>query len=208
MPRPIRDRRIQTVPAYDIFHPAAACPLQALSDVVLSLDEFEALRLADYEGLYQEAAALRMGISRQTFGRIIESARKKVADALVNGKVLRVGGGNTILQNEDGQNMIIAVPTDASGFIFPHFGHCELFAIYTVEGLNITAEQSFALPGLGGCKSGVASELAKKKVEVLIAQNIGEGAIRQLSSFGIRVIRGLSGSARAAVEAVLAQENL
>ncbi len=208
MPRPTRDRRIQTVPAYDIFHPATACPLQALSDVVLSLDEFEALRLADYEGLYQEAAALRMGISRQTFGRIIESARKKVADALVNGKILRVGGGNTVLEKQEGQNMTIAVPTDTSGFIFPHFGHCELFTLFSVAEGNIVGEHVFSLPGLGGCKSGVASELAKKNVEVLIAQNIGEGAIRQLSSFGIRVIRGLSGQARMAVEAVLAQQTL
>lgn len=56
-------------------------------------DEFEALRLADYEGLYQEQAAERMGVSRQTFGRIVEAARRKVAEALVKGLALRIGGG-------------------------------------------------------------------------------------------------------------------
>jgi uncharacterized protein len=61
--------------------------------VVLTVDEFEALRLADYEGLYQEQAAQRMGVSRQTFGRIVESARRKVAQALVKGMVLRIEGG-------------------------------------------------------------------------------------------------------------------
>ena len=67
--------------------------LSGLEEVVLSLDEFEALRLADFEGLYQEQSASMMNISRQTFGRIIDSARKKIADALVNGKSLKIEGG-------------------------------------------------------------------------------------------------------------------
>jgi predicted DNA-binding protein (UPF0251 family) len=62
-------------------------------DVILSLDEFEAIRLADYEQLYQEEAAARMNISRQTFGRIIEVAHKKIADVLMNGKALEIEGG-------------------------------------------------------------------------------------------------------------------
>ena len=64
-----------------------------LEEVVLTIDEFEAVRLADLEGLYQEQAAEKMNVSRQTFGRIIESARKKVAEALVQGKALKIGGG-------------------------------------------------------------------------------------------------------------------
>ena len=62
-----------------------------LDEVVLTLDELEALRLADLEGLYHDRAAERMGISRTTFGRILSEARKKVADALVGGKVLGIG---------------------------------------------------------------------------------------------------------------------
>ncbi|MCK7507010.1 MAG: DUF134 domain-containing protein [Desulfobacterales bacterium] len=58
-------------------------PLWNLEEVVLNLDEFEAIRLADYEQLYQEEAAARMNISRQTFGRIIEAAHKKIADVLI-----------------------------------------------------------------------------------------------------------------------------
>jgi predicted DNA-binding protein (UPF0251 family) len=65
----------------------------SLEEVLLSLDEYEAIRLADLEGLYQEQAALMMNISRQTFGRIIESAHRKVADVLVNGKALKIEGG-------------------------------------------------------------------------------------------------------------------
>jgi uncharacterized protein len=61
--------------------------------VLLSLDEYEAIRLADLEGLYQEQAAARMNVSRQTFGRIVEAAHRKVADVLVHGKTLRIEGG-------------------------------------------------------------------------------------------------------------------
>jgi uncharacterized protein len=61
-----------------------------LEEVYLSLDELEALRLADYEGLYHEEAAEKMTISRQTFGRILGGARRKLAEALVEGKALRI----------------------------------------------------------------------------------------------------------------------
>lgn len=64
-----------------------------LKEVILTVDEFEAIRLADLENLYQEQAAEKMNVSRQTFGRIIESARKKVAEALVQGKALKIEGG-------------------------------------------------------------------------------------------------------------------
>ena len=74
------------------FKPAGV-PMRELEAVVLALDEFEALRLADLEGLYQEQAAEQMGVSRPTFSRVVESARRKVADALVHGKVLRIEGG-------------------------------------------------------------------------------------------------------------------
>jgi len=59
----------------------------------MTLDEFEAIRLADLEALYQEQAAATMSVSRPTFSRIIESAHRKIADALVHGKALRMEGG-------------------------------------------------------------------------------------------------------------------
>jgi len=62
--------------------------------VELQLDELEALRLADLEGFYQEQAAREMGISRATFGRVLDRAHQKVADAIINGKMLMVKGGN------------------------------------------------------------------------------------------------------------------
>lgn len=61
-----------------------------LEEVLLLDDEMEAIRLADYEGLYQQECADKMGISRTTFSRLIESARKKIADALLNTKALKI----------------------------------------------------------------------------------------------------------------------
>jgi predicted DNA-binding protein (UPF0251 family) len=92
MPRPCCRRRISGLPDCRLFKPAGI-PASALEETVLGLDELEALRLADLEGLYQDAAAARMGVSRQTFGRIVEGARRKVAGALIEGRALRIEGG-------------------------------------------------------------------------------------------------------------------
>jgi predicted DNA-binding protein (UPF0251 family) len=64
-----------------------------IDEIVMTLDEFEAMRLADLDGLYQEHAAEQMSISRTTFSRIIDSAHRKIADAIVHGKALRIEGG-------------------------------------------------------------------------------------------------------------------
>jgi len=92
MPRPPCCRRVAGKPACCLFKPAGV-PGWSLPEVRLQVDELEALRLADLEGLYQEEAARKMKVSRPTFGRIVESARKKVAEALIEGKVLRIEGG-------------------------------------------------------------------------------------------------------------------
>jgi len=76
------------------FYKPRGIPLALLKNVTLTVDELEAIRLADFQGLYQERAAEKMNISRQTFGRIIESAHTKIADALVNGKALSIQGGS------------------------------------------------------------------------------------------------------------------
>ena len=68
--------------------------MDALEEVNLTLDELEAIRLADLRGLYQEDAAKKMNVSRQTFGNIINSAHKKISDALLNAKALKIEGGN------------------------------------------------------------------------------------------------------------------
>ena len=182
-----------------VFKPAGV-PARELEEVTLGLDEAEAIRLADLEGLYQDAAAQRMGVSRQTFGRIVESARRAVADAIINGKRLRIEGGEIVVREEGERTMKIAVPvrgTDVDG----HFGHCEGFTVFTLdERRAIVGEEPVAPPAGCGCRSGIGGTLAKMGVTHLVAGNMGDGAARVLASHGISVTRGAAGNARTAVE--------
>jgi len=91
--RPPRCRRVSFVPDATFFKPAGI-PMRMLEEVTLSVDEAEAIRLKDLEGLEQEEGADKMGISRPTFQRILVSARQKMADALLNGKAIKIEGGN------------------------------------------------------------------------------------------------------------------
>ena len=100
MPRPCCLRHVGQTPSAQYFKPAGI-PIRMLEEVVLGLDELEALRLADLNGLYQEKAAEQMKISRPTFSRIVEQARRKVADALIHGKALRLEGGAVVMKEEE-----------------------------------------------------------------------------------------------------------
>ena len=92
MPRPFKCRKVGRQPGVAYFKPCGV-PACRVEEVVLAVDEFEAIRLADLDGLYQDDAAKRMNISRQTFGNIVGSAHKKIADAIVNGKAIKIEGG-------------------------------------------------------------------------------------------------------------------
>ncbi len=93
MPRPRKYRRVAFLPTVTYFKPAGI-PLRVLDEVVLSLEEAEAIRLKDLEDLDQEEGARKMNISRPTFQRVLASARQKLADALLHGKAIRIEGGN------------------------------------------------------------------------------------------------------------------
>lgn len=93
MPRPKKRRWINSYPGADYFKPRGI-PLSELEISQLGIDEYEAMRLYDIEGLDQAQAADMMNISRPTFGRIIAAAHKKVAEALVYGRAIRIGGGD------------------------------------------------------------------------------------------------------------------
>jgi predicted DNA-binding protein (UPF0251 family) len=99
MARPLCPRRVAAPPPVAYFKPAGV-PLRELVEVELTLDEFEALRLADLDGLYQADGARKMGVSRATFARILEASRRKVAEALVSGRALRIGGGPVTFPGE------------------------------------------------------------------------------------------------------------
>lgn len=93
MARPFKCRRVEFLPDITYFKPAGI-PLTDLEEVSMSVEEAEALRLKELEGLEQEQGAAKMNISRPTFQRILAAARQKMADALLNGKAIRIEGGN------------------------------------------------------------------------------------------------------------------
>ncbi len=202
MPRPLNARRIRGGMATGVFKPAGI-PGRELEEIILGLDGAEAIRLADLEGLYQEAAARQMGVSRQTFGRILEDAHRIVADAIINRKMLRLEGGQVVEQKEQCMHQKVAVPS-RDGMVDAHFGHCQYFSVFSIQDGGISGEQVVDSAESCGCKSDIASILAKQGVTLMLAGNMGEGAVKVLKANGIEVIRGASGAVRPVVEAWLA----
>lgn len=99
MPRPQKERKVQEPPRLTGMKPVGVTT-RLLDRVILSLDEYEAVRLADYDGREQQEAAGIMGISRPTFTRLIEKARKKMAEAIVDVKELVIEGGNFAFETQ------------------------------------------------------------------------------------------------------------
>lgn len=207
MARPRKNRTIASMPASEGFMPLGynTCPYT----VILTLDEYEALRLIDYLGMTQEDCAARMGVSRPTVTGIYDSARFKLADALINEKKLLIEGGDididrdnlkTAKLEKENINMKIAV-TYENGQIFQHFGHCENFKLYEVENGEILSAKVENAAGSGhGALAGFLKGLG---VDTLICGGIGGGAKNALAEAGIRLFGGVSGSADDAVKALL-----
>lgn len=97
----------------------------------------------------------------------------------------------------------IALPT-RDGHIDDHFGHCDHYTIYTIENKQIISTETLASPQGCGCKSGIAADLEQMGVEVMLAGNMGEGALRKLQSHNIKVIRGCKGDIEAVIRGYLA----
>ena len=93
MARPTKWRKIENIPTIPYFIPSEN-DIEELPQNIMKLEELEAIRLKDLEGLEQEECAAKMEVSRPTFQRILLSAREKIADSLINGKVIHIEGGN------------------------------------------------------------------------------------------------------------------
>ncbi len=224
MPRRPKCRRICRLPETVGFDPVEGD--RKAVPVVLTVDEYEVIRLIDREGLSQEECSRQMQIARTTAQKIYETARRKLAEALVSGLPLRIGGGNYEIC--DGQNlpcqdtscykqklkeqyyltkgeftMRIAV-TYENGYIFQHFGHTEQFKVYDVAEGKVVSSQVVSTNGSG--HGALADVLHTLKADVLICGGIGGGAQMALANVGIRLYGGVSGSADAAVEALLRDE--
>lgn len=221
MPRKVKCRKVCHYPQTLEFLPQNNNAEQ--EPIVLTVDEYETIRLIDRRGMSQEQCAAFMQIARTTVQRIYETARKKLADFVVEGRPLRIEGGDFRLCNgsstgcgcvdcfkqklyekykEKGENIMRIAATYENGEIFQHFGHTEEFKVYDVQDGKIVASEVVDTNGQGhGALAGVLTAL---KADVLICGGIGGGAQMALAAAGIKLYGGVSGSADAAVEALLA----
>ena len=218
MPRPQRCRRICSEPEFERITPQGAAEDDCIT---LSLDEFEVIRLVDLESLTHEQCAAQMDISRTTVTEIYESARRKLAECIVNGRSLVISGGNyrlcggetrtqcgrqcpeihdDITLKKGDRTMRVAV-TYENGQIFQHFGHTERFHIYDIENGKVILKTLVNTNGQG--HGALAAILKNLGTDALICGGIGGGARRALEEAGIRLYGGVTGSADAAVDALL-----
>ena len=222
MPRPRKCRKVCHFPQTLEFLPAGASGGEG--PVVLTVDEYEAIRLIDKEGLSQEQCSAFMEIARTTVQQIYAGARKKLADVLVDGLPLRIEGGDYQLCNggnracgctncykqkfnqqyakPKGEHIMRIAVTYENGEIFQHFGHTEQFKVYDVENGKIVSSEVVDTNGSGhGALAGVLSAL---HVDALICGGIGGGAQAALAAAGIQLYGGVSGDADQAAEALAA----
>ena len=207
MPRPQKSRRICCYPDYWSFAPDQDT---ANDTVTMSLDEFETIRLIDYQAKTQEQCAAEMNVARTTVTAIYDSARKKLAAALVEGRRIVISGGNYTLDNtiseeiaRKGSSIMRIAVTYENGQIFQHFGRTEQFKLYDVADGKIINEQVVGTMGAG--HGALAGFLKNAQADVLICGGIGGGAQMAMQEAGITLYGGNSGSADKAVQAFLAQ---
>jgi len=207
MPRPKQCRRICGYPDYWSFIPEG---LENPDTIVFTLDEYEAVRLIDYQKLTQEECAAAMEVSRATVTNIYESARFKIAEALVNGKRIRITGGSYRIDsipasakiNEKGENIMRIAVTYEQEMVGQHFGRTEQFKFYDISDGEIKSTQIIDTNGTG--HGALAGFLRAAEVETLICGGIGMGARMALEDIGIRLLPGVKGNADNAVKDYLA----
>ena len=223
MPRPSRCRRVCAEPIFKTF---GADTNETISPITLFVDEYEVIRLVDYEERTHEQCAEQMQISRTTVTEIYEKARFKLADAIVNGKKLVISGGHyktcqgiaqrncpgrcrwrrgnqSQMKNTfEGANIMkIAIPVKNEN-IYQHFGMASVFKIYTVENNQITATTMEETNGRG--HGAMLDVLLANAVNCVICGGIGDGAIQALNQADIKLYAGISGVADDAVASLIA----
>ncbi|MDD3361983.1 MAG: DUF134 domain-containing protein [Hespellia sp.] len=209
MARPNKNRFVCKMPHCQNFHSETFS--SATISILLSVEEYEAIRLIDYVGKSQQEAATQMNVSRATIQALYAESRKKLARFLVEGTNLQIQGGNYELCNETrtccskskvkGESTMKIAVTYEDGEVFQHFGHTEQFKVYNVEDGKVVSSEIVDTNGQG--HGALAGFLFGGGVDVLICGGIGGGARNALAEAGIELYPGASGDADAQVASFL-----
>ena len=214
MPRPMKRRCIESEPAVDYFKPRGV-PMMDLLEVYLTVDGLEAIRLVDREGLSLQDAAERMNVSRHTLGRLLADARRRVAEALVQGRALRIEGGHWELVNtedqapteriEETEMTKIAVTSEGPTLddrVDPRFGRAGGFVVVdpeTMEAQYVDNGQSQAMAQGAGIQA--AERIVNAGAGIVLTGFVGPKAFSALRAAGVEVGQNLDGiTVREAVE--------
>ncbi len=200
-----QSRRIVATPTVAGFRPYGRCGRRK-EEVALLFDEYETVRLLDYEGRQQAEAAELMKVSRPTLTRIYMNARQKIAQALVEGRQITITGGNpdfaTYQSNKTNiiiMNQKIAIPTN-NGNLWPHFGKAPQVTIVTVEDGKV--KESIVLEAPEHEHGAMPRFIAAQGCTDVLCGGLGGGAVNMLNQLGIQVH---AGAPALPVQEVLAQ---
>ena len=197
MPRFKKERCCRILENARIFKPVGIA-LSQVEITEIEVDELEAVRLCDYEGKSQIETAEIMKISRGTVQRLLNSGRKKILDGLLHLKAIKLknAGQEMILMTEG--LLRVGFPTNDGVTVEEHFGHCEKFAVYTIEEGKIVKKEFLTAPEHA---PGVFPRfIAENNINVVITGGMGQRAIDLIKGNGGQVILGASGN----IEDVLA----
>lgn len=223
MARPIKSRKVCYYPVFLEYVPKQNT--ENHFSIVMSVDEYEAIRLIDQEGFSQEKCSEIMGVARTTIQRIYEAARKKIANAMIQGYSIRIEGGDFWIcdgssascenpacykahyhmkyKKSDEENILrIAIPYE-NGKIFQNFERTETFKIYDIRDKKIVFEEEVQTKEKEG--STLSGILIAMNVDVLICGEITRNLQQALVAGNIRIINNIPGLAEYAIKEYLSK---
>ena len=227
MPRPRKCRKVCRLPENPGFHPIK--PNKEMKPVILNVDEYETIRLIDREGFSQEQCGEYMGVGRTTVQQIYTSARRKLADALVEGRAFRIEGGDYQLCEGDedfcscggcwrhrlaqakidikeATVMKIAIPLDENKLdVCPTFGRAPYFLFREGDQETIVENPASQVQGGAGLKA--AQFLVDQRATVLITFRCGQNAADVFKAVGMKIYKA-EGTAASENLAAYAEEEL
>lgn len=198
MPRCKKIRYCRSLNDETIFKPTGI-PLSKITIIDIEIDEFEAVRLCDYEGKSQIETAEIMKISRGTIQRLLNSGRKKILEGLLYQQAIRLKNshleyteeniGDDIMNNEI---LRIGFPTNDEVTVEEHFGHCEKFMVFSIENGKVVNKECLIAPEHA---PGVFPRfIGSNNINVVITGGMGQRAIDLIKANGGEVILGASGN--------------